>query len=399
MPPPRSIRLSVVVNNLTPYRVQSHLRFKREIPGLRLDTYVTWDTSRNLWVYKDMPDIGVVTFPGAITESMIGTLDYYAGDFRTGGKVIRQLEANPPDAVLLCGYGYPAMYRVLRWCTRRKVPCILWTDSNVHSDTARGIRKLVKRHIVSRVVRDVSAIFACGHNGARYWANYGATADRMFFGPVEPDYDLIEHAPPQAVAEVVRAFNLKPDRRRLLVCSRLVPVKAVDQAIDAFAGVARKRPDVDLVILGNGPLRSELTARVPSPLASRVIFAGFQDRQEIVNAWYSQSHVLLHPATWEPWGVVLLEAAAAGLAIITTHVVGAVPEVAHDGVNAVLVRPNDRRALMHAIMTVTEPGRLEAMRAASVQVSQHFRAERDPVEGLRKALAFVGLPPDQPAAS
>jgi Glycosyl transferases group 1. len=59
-----------------------------------------------------------------------------------------------------------------------------------------------------------------------------------------------------------------------------VPVKAVDQAIDAFASVAYRLPDLDLVIVGDGPLREELKERVPGPLASRVIFAGFFDKQE-----------------------------------------------------------------------------------------------------------------------
>lgn len=391
MTAPPGPRLAVVVNNLTPYRVQSHLRFKNEIPGLRLDTYVTWDASRNLWVYAEMPDIGVVTFPNAVPESMVGSLDYYIGDFRTGGRVIEKLNANRPDVVLLCGYGYPAMMRVLRWCRRHRVPCILWTDSNVHSDTATGLRRFAKDLIVRRVVRSVDAIFACGHNGAQYWANYGATAENMFFGPVEPDYAMIDRTTIQAADDVVRAFGLAPDRIRMIVCSRLVPVKAVDQAIDAFCAVARKRPNVDLIILGNGPLRKELAARVPSPMASRVVFAGFQDKQVVVNAWYKASHVLLHPATWEPWGVVLLEAAAAGLAIITTGVVGAVPEVAHDGVNAAIVRPNDRRALMNAILRSTEPDRLASMRAASIHISRHFREARDPVKGLRLALAKVGV--------
>jgi glycosyltransferase involved in cell wall biosynthesis len=387
----RPVRVAFVANNLTPYRVQAHVRFKREIPGLEIRTLITWDISRNLWVYKDMPDIGVTTYPGAIAESMIGSIDYYVGDYRTGGRVIADLEAWKPDALVVCGYGYPAMLRVLRWAWGRRLPTLLWTDSNVHSDSATGIKRLVKNALVGRVARGCDAVLVCGENGARYWARYGADPARMFRLPIDPDYDLIERTPDELVREVARVHDLRPGRRRFLVCARLVPVKAVDQAIDAFCAIARKRDDVDLVILGNGPLRAELQGRVPSPLRDRVRFAGFQDRQEVVNAFYRLCDVLVHPATWEPWGVVLLEAAAAGLAIVTTSVVGAAPEAAHDGVNAVVIRPNDRRALMRAMMTVTEPGRLEAMKAASLRVSAHQRETCDPVRGLRDALTKAGV--------
>lgn len=385
-------RLAFVVNNLTPYRVQSQVRFKRELRDVDVDTYITWDTSRNLWVYKDTPaEIGVVTFPDSIAESMVGSLDYYVSDFRTGGKVIQRLERSRPDAVVCCGYAFPAMFRVLRWCHARKVPLIMWGDSNAHADNARGLRRAIKNAAVTRVARQCDAILACGHNGARYWARYGVKAEQLFYAPVEPEYGLIEAVPETLVRDVQAKYGLRPDRKRLVVCSRLVPVKSVDQAIDAFAAVARKRPDWDLLIVGDGPLRQVLKARVPGPLLDRVTFAGFHDRQEVVNAFYRLSHVFLHPATWEPWGVVLLEAAAAGLAIITTHVVGAVPEVALDGVNAVLVRPNDRRGLPEAILQVTDPARLEAMRSASRMVSAQFRESHDPVEGLRGALRRAGV--------
>ncbi|CAG1010764.1 Putative glycosyltransferase EpsF [Phycisphaerales bacterium] len=389
--PTRRRRVAIIVNTLTPYRVQAHLRFKHEIPNIEIDTYVTWDTSRNPWIYKDMPDIGVVTFPDAVAESMFGTVDYFIGDYRTGGRIIERMERSRPDAAVICGYAYPAMLRCHLWCRRRGIPVLLWSDSNVHADTAGGLRRVVKDVAVKRVARISDALLICGTNGERYWARYGARAERMFRVPVEPDYELIDRTPRAIIDEIAAKNRWDPGRRRMLICARLVPVKAVDQAIDAFSAIARKRPEFDLVIVGTGPLRRELEARVPTTLASRVTFAGFYDRQEAVNAFYRSCDVFVHPANWEPWGVVLLEAAAAGLAIITTSVVGAVPEVAHDGLNARIVPPNDRRALMEAMLSVTEPGRLESMKAASVQVSRHAREASDPVRGLRDALKSTGV--------
>lgn len=386
-------RLAFVVNNLAPYRIESHTRVKNEIPRFAVDTYITWDTSRNLWVYKDLPDIGVVTFPEAVAESQIGTLAYYVGDWKTGRRIIQRLERDRPAAVVCCGYGYPAMFRVILWCRRSGTPCLLWSDSNVVGDVHAWPKRFIKNLVVPWIVRRVGAVLVCGLNGERYYAHYGAPPAKMSFFPVEPDYRLIDATPPELVAEIKAKFGFRDDRRRLLVCSRLVDVKAVDQAIDAFAAIAYQRPDLDLVILGNGPLRGILEARVPSTLRPRVIFAGFFDKQEYVNAFYKSCDILFHPAKYEPWGLVILEAAAAGLAIITTTAVGSAAELVVDGVNGRLVRPNDRRALAQAVLDVTQGDRLTAMKAASRQVSRHFRESHDPVVGLSTALVRLGLLP------
>ncbi|MCC6950503.1 MAG: glycosyltransferase family 4 protein [Phycisphaerales bacterium] len=390
-PTGRGRTLAFVVNTLTPYRIQSQLRFKHELPGWDVKTYIHWDVSKNLWVFKNPPDIGLVTFDGAVDVSSFGTWAHFSGDWRTGGKIIQRLEQDRPAAVIACGYGYPAPLRVLLWCKRNRIPVFLWGDSNIHADNPSGLKGLVKQLGVPRVVKLFNAYLVCGGNGRAYYLRYGAAPDRIFPCPVEPDYSLIESATDQEMAAARTSLGLTEGRRRIVVCSRLVPVKAVDQAIDAFAAVAARRPEWEMVILGDGPLRASLEARVPSSCLDRVIFAGFQDDQRVVNAVYRQSDVLLHPATWEPWGVVILEAAAAGLAIITTRVVGAALELAQDGVNGRLVRPLDRRGLTRALLDTTDPANIDRYKAGSRRLSADFRREQDPVRGLAGALACVGL--------
>jgi glycosyltransferase involved in cell wall biosynthesis len=382
--------IAFVVNNLTPYRVQSHTRVKLEIPEYDVRTYIHWDTGQNLWIYKDMPDIGVETFPGAAGEKDVGSLRYYRRDWNTGGEIIKRLKANMPAALVVCGYAYPSTFRVIRWAAGR-VPMMIWGDSNVHSDNARGLRRFVKNRVVAWVLKKSNAVLICGSNGQRYFARYGCPAEKMFAFPVEPDYSLIAACPEASMSEARECWKLAPQRRRLLICARLVPVKGIDVGIDAFVAIADRRPDWDLIIAGGGPLRSLLEARVPARLRDRVTFTGFLDKQEMVSALYRQCDVLLHPAHWEPWGVVLLEAAAAGLAIVTTPVVGASANLVVDHESGRLVRAGDREALTEALMEVTDAANIDRLREGSRRVSNEFRREFDPVIGLRKALTAMGV--------
>ncbi len=393
--PPGKPHVAFVVNSLTPYRVQSHMRFKNEVPEYGVSTYVTWDMTKNPWIYKDPPDIGVQLFDGAAAEQDIGTVRYFRHDWATGGKIIKRLEADPPACVVVCGYGYPAMFRVIRWCVRRRKPFMVWSDSNAHSDLTSGSKRLLKNILVPWVVRGANAMLICGSNGKRYFSRYGCPPEKMFAFPVEPDYDELERVGTALMRETAEKYALHPGRRRLCVCARLVPVKCVDQAIDAFVAIADKRPELDLVIVGGGPFRSLLEARVPRRFRERVIFTGFVDQQARVSALYRLCDVFVHPANWEPWGVVLLEAAAAGLAMVTTHVVGAAPELCKHGVNGFVITANDRPSLERVLFDITEPARLEQFKKASKEVSAAFRRDFDPITGMRAALRAIGLLPVQ----
>jgi glycosyltransferase involved in cell wall biosynthesis len=172
---------------------------------------------------------------------------------------------------------------------------------------------------------------------------------------------------------------------------RLVPEKRVDLAIDAFACVAAQRPEWDLVIAGDGVLRAELEARVPAPLRPRVTWTGFLADPADVSAVYRLCDVLVLPSDYEPWALVVNEAAAAGLAVVSSSVVGAAHELVREGVNGALFPPGQVGAAAAALLSVTDPSRVDALRAGSARVLEAWRKQGDPVEGLRAALRHCGV--------
>jgi glycosyltransferase involved in cell wall biosynthesis len=161
--------------------------------------------------------------------------------------------------------------------------------------------------------------------------------------------------------------------------------------IDAFLAIAERRSEWDLVIVGDGPLRGELERKVPAALRSRVIWTGFHDEQSTVNAIYRASDVLVLPSDYEPWAVVINEAAAAGMAIVSSNVVGAAAELVRDGVNGRLFPPGDLGQLTACLLDVTDSSRTEMMKGASAEVLKEWRKRGDPVEGLREAMRSVGV--------
>lgn len=380
--------VAIITGELTPYRVHFHRRIASEIPEIRLATLLVVEPKKSAWAVDD-PLINTVHL--AAPERGAGRLNHLVQDWSTSSNLLRWLEGNRPSAVEINGYNSVTLLRAIRWCRRRSTPSFLWADSNIRCDNPAGWKRFLKRRTLPRLFRQVSVCMPCGSLGAAYFRRYGVTDDRIIRSPYEPDYDQIAALDPRVEEEAAETFALAPDRRRAVVSSRLVPVKRVDLAIRAFEKVADQRPQWDLVILGDGPLRDELESMVPARLKQRVRFAGFIGRQELVTAVYRRSDLLLHPAEYEPWALVINEAVAAGLAVVTTSAVGAAAELVRDGENGRIVPPGDLESLAGALLDATDPVRAGAMRAASPSMLQRWRAEADPIDGLRAALRRVGV--------
>ena len=383
--------IAIVSNSQTPYRLHLHRRIAAEVPQVRLFSLYTHQTSNSDWAFEAPPEIGPVQFGAGEATADQDRLGGVPREWRRGGRVIRWLAGHDVRFVLMMGYNDAGRLRTMRWCRRHGVPCYLFGDSNVHGDVTAGAKAVVKRAVLGRVLGWCDGVMVCGTLGRQYFARYGVPAERTFFFPYEPDYDLIRDLPADAVAATAARFGLAAGRRRVCYSGRLVDVKRVDLLIDAFVALAADRPDWDLVVVGDGPLRAALAARVPVPLARRVVWAGFVDGQATVAAIYRTCDVLVLPSDYEPWALVVNEAVAAGLAVVTSDVVGASAELVRDGVNGRLFPPGDLPRLTDCLREVTAHGVAGRMRAASADVLADWRRRGDPVDGLRAALRRAGV--------
>jgi len=155
---------------------------------------------------------------------------------------------------------------------------------------------------------------------------------------------------------------------------RLEPIKGVNDLVEAFVSLAPERPGLRLVIAGDGPLRDPLRARVAgSGLAGRVVLDGrWRPPRRVLPAL----DLFVLPSHNEGMGRALVEAMAAGLAIVATDV-GGVGEVLEEGRCGVLVPPRDPEALAVAIARLAaDPDRRAALGAAARTRSLAFGAGR-----------------------
>jgi len=180
-------------------------------------------------------------------------------------------------------------------------------------------------------------------------------------------YDAVD---PQASERLRAAWGAEPGDLVIGTVARLVPQKALHVLLTAFARFAataqcRSR----LVLVGNGPLLGELQALAHQlGIGDAVVWAGFRDDIPTVMAAFD---VFALTSIYEGFGLVLLEAMAAGRPVVATAV-SAIPEVVADGETGLLCAVGDANAIAAAFRRLEDAalrGRLgEAGRARAREV-------------------------------
>lgn len=154
-----------------------------------------------------------------------------------------------------------------------------------------------------------------------------------------------------AAARLCARFDLPAGACVLGVAAQLIPRKGQADLISALPAIRARHPQVVVVLFGQGPEAASLRAQVARlGLDEHVRFAGFVDD---LAPLLGGLDVLVHPARAEGLGVVLLEAAAAGVVRVACDA-GGIPQTVRHESTGLLVPPADPDALSAAVCRVLE---------------------------------------------
>jgi phosphatidyl-myo-inositol alpha-mannosyltransferase len=175
----------------------------------------------------------------------------------------------------------------------------------------------------------------------------------------------------QAFSDPGRSVEGLQEGPKILWVNRLDPQKGFEIMLRAFEQLASEVGDVHLLVAGDGRDRVLLRS-LPGDLRSRILRLGTVPHEELPR-YHAAADVFVSPATGqESFGIVLVEAMAAGVPVVASDIEG-YREVVRDGVDGLLVPPNDPNALAAAIRRVlSEPELAAALKAAGRSRAQAF---------------------------
>jgi glycosyltransferase involved in cell wall biosynthesis len=248
-----------------------------------------------------------------------------------------------PD-VVLAYWLYPDAYGAMLAARRAKVPLVAG---------ARGsdirVRDAISKRLTRSVVRNASRLLLVSEDLGRLAVrDYGADAARLGVIPNGCDAATF-HLTDRAMAR--RALDVPADAELVLYVGRLVAEKGLRELLDAMKRLSAVRPQLQLVMVGAGPMQNELDAHIANDSGIRVRMTGAQP-PSVVAQWMAAADLVTLPSYSEGHPNVLVEALACGRPVVATAV-GGIPEVV-DASCGVLIHPRDAGVLAQALVQVLE---------------------------------------------
>ncbi len=211
--------------------------------------------------------------------------------------------------------------------------------------------------IKGKLVGLFSSALVAGTRASDYLIRLGMPAGQIFFG-----YDVVDNAYFGSRAEAIRAdadkirehFDLP--QNYFMASARFVEKKNLSRLLEAFALYRlHSKTSWSLVLLGDGPLRSDLFAQVDAlGLRDEVVMPGFKQITDLP-AYYALAGAFVLPSLEEPWGLVVNEAMASGLPVLVSSRCGCAPELVRDGVNGFTFDPQNVGEMARYMLRVSSP--------------------------------------------
>jgi glycosyltransferase involved in cell wall biosynthesis len=326
--------------------------------------------------------------------------DRYSEDVSTrevATAVREALSEVAPEVVAVHGWSTRSALAVTWACTRMGLPTVVMSESTAYDAERSWIRERVKRRIVG--LHQAALVGGTPH--AAYLRQLGFADDRIFKGydAVENEYFAEGAETARDDAEATRASYGLPEQY-ILASARFLPKKNLSGLLRAYAAYREKLVDeeaLNLVILGDGPLREKIEAtRVEYRLEDCVHLPGFKQYDELP-VYYGLAEFFVHASTTEQWGLVVNEAMAAGLPVLVSERCGCARDLVEDGENGYTFDPHDTAELTDLLVKMTRLSKRDTYMAdASRRIIERWGPHAFG-EGLKKAAqAALG---EQPTGS
>lgn len=272
-------------------------------------------------------------------------------------RLIPLLLKESPDIIHAHGYPFVTSDAALAVSKIKKIPMIL----TLHGFPG-GFNKLAHRAyfnlIGKETLKEAGKIIAVSTAVAREFKVIGVSEEKMVIIPNGVDLEEYRCLPKKRILR--ERLNIKEDRKIMLAIGRLERIKGFQYIIEALPRIL-ETVSVQLIIAGpefnyGAQLRRFVKER---KVEDHVVFYGPMDQREKLEALAAADAIVV-PSIYEGFGIVLLEAMAAGKPTVATRT-GIAPEIVQEGMNGILVNPGDTKDLAEKLIKLLSDNQLSSL--------------------------------------
>ena len=349
-------RVVIITNIPSPYRVGQFINLQNKIPEYEFyfvfsdigDKERAWDVNldglRNVVFLNSKP-------------LMIKIKSEVRGHYLSLG-VFKTLNSISPDAVIVCEYNMISIQAFL-FCKIKKKKVISMTDGTLNAEKNFGqLRKSLRRLMIPRA----DMCIASSTKSKELQMHYGAKEDRIIIAYLTVD---------------IGYFRFKREEyhsNKLLFIGSLIERKGIDLLLKALSLVNK---DYTLTIVGDGEEKSRLVDYVEqNGMKELVEFVPFKQKEELREI-YNTHDIFILPTREDCFGLVISEAMAASMPVISSCYADGAYDLVIDGENGYIVNPYDSVEFANTIEKLIENDELvEKMGKASFEIINRFSFDK-----------------------
>lgn len=241
------------------------------------------------------------------------------------------------DAIVVCGYSTPTILLAMAYMKLKKIPFYMEMDGGLIRQDSRW-----KHWVKSALIGCADGWISSGQYTTDYLVHYGAKRERIWHYPFSSlrESDLLQVPVPAGEKQQLREELGLGDKKLVLTIGQFIHRKGFDILLKAAAQVPE---DAVICFVGGEPTEEYLQLQKELGL-EHVRFLGFMKKEELVR-YYKAADLFVLPTREDIWGLVINEAMAYGLPVITTDRCVAGLELVENGVNGYIVPVKDAAVL------------------------------------------------------
>ena len=242
------------------------------------------------------------------------------------------------EVVHLAGWGHPLLLAAMLSARLLRIPITVETDTPLPVELSSW-KRAIKKLIYPQLFKLPAMFLPGGTRQAKYLQYYDVPSSRISIAQMTVDVvsisehvDAIDHT---RRAGIRRSLGISEDAVIFLYVGRMEACKGVLELIDAFTHqpIDDAKPS-GLLLVGDGSLFESITQK--STVDLRIKTTGRLSGRELLDM-YAISDVFVLASSFEPWGLVVNEAMAAGLPVIATERVGCVDDLVVNGETGLVI--------------------------------------------------------------
>ncbi len=252
------------------------------------------------------------------------------------------------DAVLVYDYSTVSSIKLMLKCLQLKVPYLINCDGAL----------IKKRHIIKDVIKEffisrAKACLASGNHAENYFLSYGAKKENIFihnFSNLYKEDVLDETILNEEKKQIKEKLGFPIDKKIVLSVGRFTYIKGFDILLKSWNLINNH---AQLIIVGGGEKEQEYRHLIKEYKIENVTIDGFKPRATLFD-YYKASDLFVLPTRGDVWGLVINEAMACGLPVITTNKCVAGLELIENYKNGFIVENEDYKELSEKMIYILE---------------------------------------------